>query len=180
MRELARCGRALVVCNSFLFFAPPANISSDLTHSRNSARSWERVDGVPYTRRGTCSRTPSWPSRRSVWLIFLVNCSAESWYVLRMRYFKARCVELRHLHADFLALLPKWTQFLLGWPIFCETLFLTLGYASSFMRPPQSEITLLQSLDHPRIVRYIDSLKTKTALYIVLEYALTSLGASLL
>jgi serine/threonine protein kinase len=34
----------------------------------------------------------------------------------------------------------------------------------------QSEITLLQSLDHPRIVRYIDSLRSEKALYIVLEY----------
>jgi len=34
----------------------------------------------------------------------------------------------------------------------------------------QSEISLLQSLDHPRIVRYIDSIRAEKALYIVLEY----------
>jgi hypothetical protein len=36
----------------------------------------------------------------------------------------------------------------------------------------QSELKLLQSLRHPRIVKYIDSLTTDDSLYIVLEYVL--------
>jgi hypothetical protein len=36
----------------------------------------------------------------------------------------------------------------------------------------QSEITLLQNLHHPRIVKYVDSFKTDDSLYIVLEYVL--------
>jgi serine/threonine protein kinase len=34
----------------------------------------------------------------------------------------------------------------------------------------QSEIELMQKLNHPNIVKYIDTIRTKSYLYIVLEY----------
>ena len=53
---------------------------------------------------------------------------------------------------------------------FCKSTFFVPLLTSVAAFSHQSEISLLQSLDHPRIVRYIDSIRAEKALYIVLEY----------